>query len=73
MYVAQGLLNTFQCRWRSHSCDHPGTNTHTHTHLPPSAHTHTLDPSLGASGLPYAARGHELKTLINIISIIIEI
>lgn len=47
--------------------------THTHTHLPPSAHTHTLDPSLGASGLPYAERGQELKTLINIISIIIEI
>lgn len=70
MYVAQGLLNTFQCRWRSHSCDHPGTNTHTPSSSP---HTHTLDPSLGASGLPYAAREQELKTLINIISIIIEI
>lgn len=44
----------------------------THTHLPLRL-THTLDPSLGASGLPYAARGQELKTLINIISIIIEI
>lgn len=69
MYVAQGLLSASQCRWRSHSGDHPGTNTQAHLT------SHTLTPLLLHAPVlaACAARGPELKTLINIISIIIEI